>query len=219
MNIKYPLLILFVLISASGCFSGKQTVLVPTPDNGFTIVPEQKKFIDYYLRELNSGEKIALIEQVKSAAGTKYVWGGNAPEEGIDCSGLLVWAYSKLGHIGFRNNEDIVDDITSNDMYLYDIAASTPVTEMKQFLEYETGDFLFLDVNHDGRIDHVAVFMHYDPETETVWVWDASTNTKMVAYRPVVGILQKNPFMGRPMTLVRKQLETPADDMVAGALE
>jgi len=205
MKMKYPLLILFVLITASGCFSGKQTVLVPTPDNGFTIAPEQKKFIDYYLRELDSNEKTALIETVKSAAGTKYVWGGNEPEGGIDCSGLLVWAYSKLGYTGFRNDEDVVDDITSNDMYVYDMAAPSPITEMKQFLEYETGDFLFLDVNHDGRIDHVAVFMHYDTETETVWVWDASTNTQMVAYRPVVGILSKNPFMGRPMALEPKQ--------------
>ncbi|WP_303850234.1 NlpC/P60 family protein [Seleniivibrio woodruffii] len=205
MKMKYALLILFVLITASGCFSGKQTVLVPTPDNGFTIAPEQKKFIDYYLRELDSSEKTALIETVKTAAGTKYVWGGNEPEGGIDCSGLLVWAYSRLGYTGFRNDEDVVDDITSNDMYVYDTAAPSPITDMKQFLDYETGDFLFLDVNHDGRIDHVAVFMHYDTETETVWVWDASTNTRMVAYRPVTGILSKKPYMGRPMVLEPKQ--------------
>ncbi|WP_295223459.1 NlpC/P60 family protein [Seleniivibrio sp.] len=217
MKMKYLFLMLFVLFSATGCFSGRQTVLVPTPENGFTIAPVQEKFIDYYLRELDDSEKTLLVEKVKSAAGTKYVWGGNAPEEGIDCSGLLVWAYSQLGYAGFRNDEDIVDDITSNDMYNYDVAAAEPVTQMNQFLDYSLGDLLFLDVNHDDKIDHVAVFMHYDAETETVWVWDASTNTKMVAYRPITGILHKNPYMGRPMLLVKKPDEEPADDLIAGA--
>lgn len=217
MKMKYLFLMLFVFLSETGCFSGRQTVLIPTPENGFTIAPVQEKFIDYYLRELDDSEKTKLVETVKSAAGTKYIWGGNAPEDGIDCSGLLVWAYSQLGYKGFRNDGDIVDDITSNDMYTYDVAAAEPVTQMDQFLEYNPGDLLFLDVNHDDKIDHVAFFMHYDMETGTVWVWDASINTKMVAYRPVTAILQKNPYMGRPMLLVKKQDEAPADDLIAGA--
>ncbi|RBO85642.1 cell wall-associated NlpC family hydrolase [Nocardia puris] len=37
------------------------------------------------------------VEKALSAVGTPYVWGGNTPGQGIDCSGLTKWAYGEAG--------------------------------------------------------------------------------------------------------------------------
>ncbi|EEI28379.1 C40 family peptidase [Corynebacterium glucuronolyticum] len=37
------------------------------------------------------------VEKAKSQLGTPYVWGGQAPGRGFDCSGLVQWAYRESG--------------------------------------------------------------------------------------------------------------------------
>ena len=39
----------------------------------------------------------AALTFAKSMMGTPYKWGGETPEEGFDCSGLVQWAYAKAG--------------------------------------------------------------------------------------------------------------------------
>lgn len=46
------------------------------------------------LRVLHRRAKVVKI--AKSELGTPYVWGGASPR-GFDCSGLVMWAYAKLG--------------------------------------------------------------------------------------------------------------------------
>ena len=162
-------------------------------------------YSDYTMRNLTTDEKLKLIRMVKSASGMKYVWGGQTMDEGIDCSGLIVWAYDMLGYSGFRNDDYVVYDITANDMFAFDVSAPIPVTDTRDLLNYDTGDLLFFDVNSDGRIDHVAVFMYYDVDTDKVWIWDASTNKGMVSYREFKNFLSRNPKIGRPMRLVKKE--------------
>lgn len=38
-----------------------------------------------------------LVAKVASQKGTWYKWGGESPKTGFDCSGLVQWAYGKLG--------------------------------------------------------------------------------------------------------------------------
>ena len=38
-----------------------------------------------------------LLQVVASQKGVKYTWGGESPKTGFDCSGLVQWAYGKLG--------------------------------------------------------------------------------------------------------------------------
>jgi cell wall-associated NlpC family hydrolase len=41
------------------------------------------------------GERAARL--VRRFLGTRYVWGGASPRQGFDCSGLVMYVYSKLG--------------------------------------------------------------------------------------------------------------------------
>lgn len=38
-----------------------------------------------------------LVGQVAAEKGVMYKWGGSSPKTGFDCSGLVQWAYSRLG--------------------------------------------------------------------------------------------------------------------------
>jgi cell wall-associated NlpC family hydrolase len=38
-----------------------------------------------------------LVNQVAAEKGVKYTWGGTSPKTGFDCSGLVQWAYKRLG--------------------------------------------------------------------------------------------------------------------------
>lgn len=39
----------------------------------------------------------AIVDAGKALLGTPYVWGGNTPEEGLDCSGFVRWVFSGQG--------------------------------------------------------------------------------------------------------------------------
>ncbi len=46
-------------------------------------------------RRVSVGERAAKI--ALEAVGTPYRWGGTSPESGFDCSGLVRWAYGRVG--------------------------------------------------------------------------------------------------------------------------
>jgi len=47
--------------------------------------------------EAPNEEAARAVTSAISATGTPYVWGGNSPGSGIDCSGLTKWAYGEAG--------------------------------------------------------------------------------------------------------------------------
>ncbi|MFL6077422.1 MAG: C40 family peptidase [Mycobacteriales bacterium] len=44
-----------------------------------------------------SGDLDTVIRAALSQLGQPYVWGGESPDVGFDCSGLVKWAYAKIG--------------------------------------------------------------------------------------------------------------------------
>lgn len=80
-----------------------------------------------------------LIENAKELLGVKYVWGGNTPQSGLDCSGLLYYIQKKAG--------SEVGDLTASGYSK--IGARIPIGEQK------AGDFLFFGT----PVTHCAIFI------------------------------------------------------------
>lgn len=50
-----------------------------------------------------SNTRELFVDAIRSAIGLPYKWGGQSPEVGFDCSGLILWAMGKAG----RHHEDM----------------------------------------------------------------------------------------------------------------
>lgn len=80
-----------------------------------------------------------LVKNAKELIGVKYVWGGNTPQSGLDCSGLLYYIQKKAG--------SEVGDLTASGYSK--LGARIPIGEQK------VGDFLFFGT----PVTHCAIFI------------------------------------------------------------
>lgn len=80
-----------------------------------------------------------LVENAKELLGVKYVWGGNTPQSGLDCSGLLYYIQKKAG--------SEVGDMTASGYSK--LGTKIPIGEQK------VGDFLFFG----SPVNHCAIFI------------------------------------------------------------
>ena len=80
-----------------------------------------------------------LVENAKELLGVKYVWGGNTPQSGLDCSGLLYYIQKKAG--------SEVEDLTASGYSK--LGKKIPIGEQK------VGDFLFFGY----PVTHCAIFI------------------------------------------------------------
>lgn len=80
-----------------------------------------------------------LVENAKELLGVKYVWGGNTPQSGLDCSGLLYYIQKKAG--------SEVGDMTASGYSK--LGKKIPIGEQK------VGDFLFFG----HPVTHCAIFI------------------------------------------------------------
>ena len=87
---------------------------------------------------------------VKSILGVPYVWGGDRPELGLDCSGLALIVLRKI-----EKNKSI-PDMTSHSMYTY-MQKTLNWKQVNSISEITTDDFLFYKKRKSGRIYHVAM--------------------------------------------------------------
>lgn len=80
-----------------------------------------------------------LVENAKDLIGVSYVWGGNTPQSGLDCSGLLYYIQKKAG--------SEVGDMTASGYSK--LGKKIPIGEQK------VGDFLFFGI----PVTHCAIFI------------------------------------------------------------
>ena len=86
-----------------------------------------------------------------SYLGTPYVWGGDSPGGGFDCSGLVVYAYGRLGV-----------SLPHSSYALWNVGASVPRDQL------QTGDLVFFDgLGHMGMYMGNGLFVH-SPHTGDV---------------------------------------------------
>lgn len=90
-----------------------------------------------------AGEANDVLFRAIALVGTPYQWGGNTPESGFDCSGLVDYIY--------RTATGIKLPRTSHEM------ASVQGRKVRQMTQLASGDLVFFDIG--GRISHVGVYV------------------------------------------------------------
>jgi cell wall-associated NlpC family hydrolase len=107
------------------------------------------------------------------AVGTPYRWAGESPDTGFDCSGLVRWAYGRVGV-----------DVPHSSYALYDVGRRVPVSKVAP------GDVLFF-----AGLGHVGLYvgkgrMVHAPETgrtvEVVRLDATGYGSRLVGARRVV---------------------------------
>lgn len=105
-----------------------------------------------------------LVENAKELLGVKYVWGGNTPQSGVDCSGLLYYIQKKAG--------SEVGDLTASGYSK--LGARIPIGEQK------VGDFLFFGT----PVTHCAIFIGNG------YMIESRGSRKNTASNPGIGVVK-----------------------------
>jgi cell wall-associated NlpC family hydrolase len=112
------------------------------------------------------GEKA--VAEAESQIGVPYVWGGETPGVGFDCSGLVQWAWAKAGISLPRTTESQWPDMVH-----------VPLTEL------QPGDLLYYyNLDGDGEVDHVVMYVGRGPWGVDTTIAAAHTGTD-VALAPL----------------------------------
>jgi len=114
----------------------------------------------------------AALQYALARLGDPYVWGGQSPG-GVDCSGLILWAYEQALH-GIRvpaAGRGYALDATIDHLWKY---ASRPVHAS----EVRSGDVVFI-TNENGRITHGGLVISVS-ETEVTFVNASSYHGEVV---------------------------------------
>ncbi|MHB1087929.1 MAG: C40 family peptidase [Acidimicrobiales bacterium] len=99
-----------------------------------------------------SAQGLAALKWAKSQIGVPYVWGGETPGVGFDCSGLTQWAWAKAGFTIPRTTETQWADLRH--------------ISLKQL---QPGDLLYYyNLDGDHQVDHVVMYAGSGP-------WGTST--------------------------------------------
>jgi len=86
-----------------------------------------------------------VIQRLKLQLGKPYVWGGQTPDQGFDCSGLIYYAYNKLLSQKLPR--------TANGMF-----QDQRLKRINQ-RQLQRGDLVFFSIKSQDRADHVGVYL------------------------------------------------------------
>jgi cell wall-associated NlpC family hydrolase len=85
-----------------------------------------------------------VVSVVKSQLGTRYVWGGDSPKSGFDCSGLVRYVMAAL-HVDLPRTAAQQAELGSA------IARDT--------MDLRPGDLLTFGKTKNGRVSHIAIYI------------------------------------------------------------
>lgn len=86
-----------------------------------------------------------IMGRLKQQLGKPYVWGGESPQEGFDCSGLIFYAYNQLLAAKLPR--------TANEMFHFKRARNVADNDLQR------GDLLFFHIHTRNKADHVGVYL------------------------------------------------------------
>jgi cell wall-associated NlpC family hydrolase len=111
---------------------------------------------------------MAAVAAAETQLGVPYVYGGESPSAGFDCSGLVQWAWSQAGVSIPRTTEVQWPDLTH-------VALDA----------LEPGDLLFYyNLDSDDQVDHVVMYVGSGPYG-TATVIQAPFTGATVSYSPI----------------------------------
>jgi len=116
----------------------------------------------------SSAQGLAAVRAAESQIGVPYVWGGETPGSGFDCSGLVQWAWAQAGIQIPRTTESQWPDMVH--VALNDL---------------QPGDLLFYyNLDGDSAVDHVVMYVGSGTWGSSTVIAAAHTGTN-VSFAPV----------------------------------
>jgi len=115
-----------------------------------------------------SKEGLAAVHAAESQIGVPYVWGGESPGYGFDCSGLTEWSWAKAGY-----------SIPRTAAEQYDALQRVPLSDLRP------GDLLFYyNLDGDNTVDHVVMYVGSGPYGVNTIIAAAHTGTN-IGFEPL----------------------------------
>jgi cell wall-associated NlpC family hydrolase len=116
----------------------------------------------------SSAQGLAAVRYAEREEGVPYVWGGETPGVGFDCSGLVQWAWAQAGIQIPRTTES-----------QWPSMVHVPLNDL------EPGDLLFYyNLDGDNTVDHVVMYVGSGPWGSSTVIAAAHTGTN-VSLAPV----------------------------------
>ena len=116
----------------------------------------------------STAQGLAAVHYAEREIGVPYVWGGETPGVGFDCSGLVQWAWAQAG---------IQIPRTTESQY--------PAMVHVTLNNLEPGDLLFYyNLDGDNAVDHVVMYVGSGPWGSSTVIAAAHTGTN-VDFAPV----------------------------------
>ncbi len=116
----------------------------------------------------SSAQGLAALHRAEGQIGVPYVWGGETPGVGFDCSGLVQWAWGQTGISIPRTTES-----------QWPAMVHVPLTAL------QPGDLLFYyNLDGDHAVDHVVMYAGSGPWGSSTIIGAAHTGTN-VSFAPI----------------------------------
>ena len=124
--------------------------------------------VSYSGSPAGSAQGMAALRAAESQIGVPYVWGGETPGHGFDCSGLVQWAWAQAGFTIPRTTEE-----------------QWPALHHVSLHDLQPGDLLYYyNLDGDNLVDHVVMYAGSGPWGTDTIIAAAHTGTT-VSFAPI----------------------------------